>query len=288
MELVREEKGFIDLEYLLKNGAKKTIIDDESYFIIEYNDKKYYFKPSSDELYVYNELIAEELAKDLNIKCAHYDIAKYNDKLGVISEDIFDKTKGIILEELVNKYNNENKNNEEKNNLEDLWNIFYLEYKDNNIVYKLTNDYVNVFIFDVLIANIDRHLSNSAIRKNNDELEVVIFDNELMLNEASISLGGYSLGVEENDDFFKSSEYDPNEEKFLHKFLRISDKSYKNLINENLWVISDENIDNAIKKVENRTKSTIPNGIKKYIKDGFRRNNEMIGEILEETNNKRM
>lgn len=112
MELVNREDGFLDIS--------KFKLHNELYVII--NGVKYYFKECKDVKNVYNELIAEELAKDFGINCAHYDLAIRDDMIGVISEDIFSKYDGIIAEDFLNGYF-KYKNTSDlrfKNNIEEL------------------------------------------------------------------------------------------------------------------------------------------------------------------------
>lgn len=134
----------------------------------------------------------------------------------------------------------------------------------------------------------DRHLNNYAIIEKGNVPEIVIFDNELMLSEVSTLLGGYSIGMDEYDYFFKDGNYDENEENLFHKFLRISDESYREIVEDKLWIIDRENIEKALLKVEKRVETKIPNFIKNDIKRKFDNNRNMINKVLEETNERRL
>ncbi len=281
MEKYREKDGFINLSNI-------TSVNPDYYlFNFMYDNKKYWFKAFGDEDLVYNELIAEELAKDFGILCAHYDIAKYKGNIGVVSEDIFEnKYEELFISDILEECYN-TKSTSSKNNLEDIWNAFEYRYNDKKIVNMLMNNLVNVFMFDILIGNMDRHTSNYAIIEEDGIPKIKIFDNELMLSEVCIMLGGYSIGIDDSDNFFLSSEYNPSEENYLHKFLRVSDSPYKEMLNEKLWIISDENLDNVLLRIENRTNKKIDIELKKEIKNKFNENRKMIIKQLEEHKNKR-
>ena len=81
MEKYRNKNGFIDISDLKKDARYYS-------FWFEYEGYKYYFKKRKNALDLYSELIAEELAKDFNIPSAHYDLAVYNEKTGVISKNV--------------------------------------------------------------------------------------------------------------------------------------------------------------------------------------------------------
>ena len=49
---------------------------------------------------------------------------------------------------------------DKKNNLYDIWYALDIYYKDSEITKQLMEEIINIFIFYILIGNIDRHLLN--------------------------------------------------------------------------------------------------------------------------------
>lgn len=277
MEELRDNNGYIvldNLQFEMVNNNLKQLI-----FYID--GKKYYFKPINDKNEMYNELIAEELSKDYGIKCAHYDIANYKGLKGVISEDFIKDNKYVAMSSIVSKYYKENKNENSHNNLMDIWSAFDYRYKDENISNKLMEELVNVFIFDILIANSDRHLNNYGVLENEKEVNIApIFDNSYLLSIVALTEGEYCLGVDEEENIF-DSDYNGNRDKFLAKFLKESSSEYRDLVESKLWIINNENIDKVLNRIEEKINCKIDEEIKEKIKLNFNLNYENIKYTIE-------
>lgn len=281
MEVMRDEFGFIDITEL------KPLTREFDHFWIEYNDKKYYFKKTKISEN-YNELIAEELAKDFKIPCAHYDLAIYNDSTGVISENILNEfDKYISIENILKEYFKDLEVVDKRNNLEDIWNAIDYKYNDPVLTKRLMDQLVNIFMFDSLIGNIDRHVDNYGIIENDLGVNFApLFDNEKMLS-SSIYDGGYSLGIDKDDYFFNEIDFEPDRN-FLKKFFFVSSSEYIDYYKSKLHIISEENIDKVLKRVEIRTNSEITETLKKQIKDKFNKNRNMINNVLEQTKQRKL
>lgn len=277
MEKYRNENGFIDISNLKSNSKFYS-------FWFEYDGIKYYFKKRRSSLDVYNELIAEELAKDFDILSAHYDLAIYNGNKGVISKNfISENDKYIPMKDILINHHEKLCKVDKLNNLEDIWETLEDRYKNEEIVEKLMNQLVDIFMFDSLIGNYDRHVSNLGIIENKNGVNFApLFDNEKILSD-SILNGVYSLGVDRDDYYLKILK-----ENFLIKFFRVSIPEYIEYYKSKLWIISDENIDKVLKRVEDRTNSMINENLKQKIRDKFEINRNMIENVLDEINQRKL
>lgn len=279
MENNRDSLGYILLEKLKIEKAEylKGLSGNFSFF---YNNKKYFFKKCKNIHEVYNELIAEEIANEFGIPCAHYDLASYYGFIGTVSENFINRKDNYITIEEILKKVFKKENVSKYNNLEDIEiSLIYL-YKDQLIVNQLMNELINIFIFDILIANLDRHVSNNGIIENENGIHFgKVFDNEKMLSDASINMGIYSLGISRNDYHPFILDYN-EDDNFIKKFLYQSSKEYKKLLEDKLEIISDENIEKILVKVEQKINSPIQPNIREKIKLKFSQNLSMIEQIL--------
>jgi len=276
----RDDLGFVNLDFLVAESLSYNNYVDKKrrVFNFNYGNIEYYFKITACSSDIYNELIASELAKDYGIPCAEYDLASINSLVGVCSKSVFgveDKFYSIekILEKeygfIPLKYNN----------LEDIWYALSLRY-DKNIVEQLMNQIVDLFLFDIMIANSDRNIGNYGIIENKENVSLApLFDNEKILSDSCIEYGGYCIAVR-REDFFWCYRDLSDDDNFLYTFLRISDSEYIKQVEDKLWVISEENILDVFSRIENKISSTIPIQIKKKMLEKFANNKYMINEVL--------
>lgn len=286
---MRRIEGFIDINRMLKKGELKKLEDytDFSFIpnnmsvFIDTNNEIYFFK----HLLVgnpYSELLAEELLKDFQLPHAEYDLAIYNKEKGVITKNFRKKDKKYISgEEILKDYlNSLNLDNKEYdlgyyNNLETFWNAIEYRYKKHPnkdiIIEKLMNQLVNLFIFDILVENFDRYCKNYQIEEGKDDINLApIYDNESI----ALYLRSVSLGLEDGDSFLNYYES-------LKKFIDVSDFKSNEIIKGKLWIISGENIDDALYRIERKTGYPVPDGIVvEYIKE-FISHKEKIEKILD-------
>ena len=277
MEDLRDNDGYLVLDKL-----PFKMLDDKMQHIIFYIDGvKYYFKHINDKKDIYSELIAEELAKDFGIDCAHYDLANYRGLKGVISEDFIKDDKYISLNDIVNDYYGKEETANAHNNLIDIWSALDFRYKDENISNELMEEIVNMFIFDVLVAQGDRHLNNYGILENETEIKIApLFDNTYILSDLVINHGWFSLGVDKDQNIY-ADDFDDSKDKILVKFLKESSSEYMDLLESKLWIISEENIDKVLKRVEDKINEKIDDKIKNDIKVDFSINYNSIQNIID-------
>lgn len=280
MNKFKDEEGFINLNDInLKNIKSHNLYKNISF---EYNNKIYYYKRCKKFFELYNEIIAEEIAKDFDLNYVHYDLAIFNDDYGVISENfIKDNYKYYTLEDIIKTYYNDDI--DKHNNLIDIKKIFNLKGNENyNILFK---EYLNIFIFDIIIGNMDRHLNNLIIEEINNNKHFLIFDNEEMLNNDSINYGIYSIGIDENDFHYCIDEYN-YEDNFILKFLIVFND--KNIICDKLYILEKEYIINLLKKIENERNIKIDINLKKYLINKFEKNKKMIEKNINKFKTKKI
>lgn len=277
METFRDEFGFIEIEKLRCEGLKylNTYTGHLTFF---YDNKKYFFKKCKSIEEEYNELIAEEIALQLGIPCAHYDLASYNDFIGTISENFIESEDKYTTMEQILKQAFGEKGIEKYNNLEDIWIALSHIYKNSETVRVLMSELINIFIFDILIGNIDRHIENTGIVENEYGIHFAkVFDNEKMLSDGSINSGIYSIGIDRSDYHPTIDGYNYN---LLGKFLDYSSNVYKEYIDKKLEIISEDNIEEILNRVEERTNAKIQPNIREGIKTKFKMNFCMIEQTL--------
>lgn len=254
IEDLKDNDGFIDISDL----KFKKLSNFRNVYTLEYNNKKYYFKTIYNIKTMYNELIAEEIANDYDIPHIHYDLAVLDGNIGVISEDFIkdNETFTDMCSILKTIYNDpEDKTNH--NNLTDIWNALSIIFNDEKIIADLMEQIVNIFIFDILIANSDRHDENYGLILGNNTRISPIYDNNCMLSDIALYEEKYAIKADSYDNSIISS--------FLFK----SSEEYYELLKSKLWIIEDKNIDKIIKRVEDKTNITIEDFIKRNIKDKF-------------------
>ena len=135
---------------------------------------------------------------------------------------------------------------------------------------------MNLFIFDILIGNPDRHIENYGICENEDTIHLSkIIDNENMLSPISIVSAGYSISIDESDYFCSEDNLNYNYNT-ISKFLYYSSREYLNVLEKRLDLISENEIENILQSIEERLNAPIIPNIRNNIKNRFEKNYSMI------------
>ena len=257
LEKLKDIDGFIDISDLKSN--KMSVF--RNVYTLDFNNKKYYFKTIYSIDTIYNELIAEEIAKDYNIPHIHYELAVLDGNIGVISENfVKDNEEYINMDNLLKKVYSNSKDKTNHNNLTDIWDALDITFKNNELVENLMNQIVNIFLFDILIANNDRHDENYGIIVGNNIKISPVFDNNCMLSDISLYEGEYSITIDQ----------DSNEENnIIQEFLSVSSLEYTELLKSKLWIIEENNINKVLERVEKRINRKIEERYKTSIKRKF-------------------
>ena len=144
---------------------EKQYIDENTNGTIIIDNKKYYFKliPSMS---IGIEVAVENLAKLVDIKCAHYEVVEINGLNYYLCEDISGKDKFYTAYELgFYDYS-----------LQNIWSEFELRYPEKYEYLK--EQMIKIYIFDILLLNNDRNYGNFGFKFINSKIEdVYIFDN---------------------------------------------------------------------------------------------------------------
>lgn len=262
---MRDRIGAIKLDDLINNGKVSILnVDDNAHYKINYNNDIYYMKKISNNNQLYNELIAEEIAHDFNIKCAYNDLCIYGNNYYLLSKQIYNDNEIYIpMKKLIDEHDN---------NLTYIWNLLEDEYQDRNLVSKLMEQIVNIFLFDVLIANYDRHVGNYGLIIKDSNISLApLFDNENMLSIYSMIDGDFCIGMEDRDYY---------ESDLFSKFIKLSSDSYLNDFESKLWIIEQKNIEKVIDRVENKLGCKLDEKLKKKIMSDFSDNLFSIRSII--------
>lgn len=226
------DQEFIEIEL---NGQREK-------FWFDYDNNKYLFKKqnnNSDDIYA--EVVAEKIAEVLDINCAEYTLGNYNDEMGVISKNFVKENERLILgveimAQVLNKYADESEEfkklynienlgikdvHNKLNNLEDIWSILDLYFKDYNNNTELVNmcmqGLIKIFAFDLITMQGDRHIRNWGIVVNETDGYIrfaPVFDNSNIcgLNRKSVKqtfdgmLKGLNKNINNDKKYEKSKE----------------------------------------------------------------------------------
>lgn len=287
-----KEKENLTNDDLVSKGLIQKIDDSDYYYWLKIDNKDYMFKATSFK--PINELICYELASIMGIEAIPYDLAIYDDKFGVISEN-YEKNNckyvsGTMI--LKNYYRNEEKtliemgfdkeesDNEkipyhvQMNNLEVIWQA--LEYKYPNYdISKCMEKLVLQFIFVILSGQVDKSAHNWEIEEYEDHIDLVpLFDNTLsfynILEEGEMSVSFEDVGKTLKDN--------------LIYFLQVSSKEYINLFLEKYSLLTEENMIEIFKKIEQKIECEISNSTKQKLLYDLKLNKNIIDEVLNELN----
>ncbi|MDE6284956.1 MAG: hypothetical protein K2M17_04350 [Bacilli bacterium] len=223
----------------------------------------------------YNELVMEEILKDLQILCAHYDLAIIGNIKGAISKNYKDPNcryiNGLNIIKESGIYESYGYNEEWEsslpdalkyrrcNNLEDIWAALEIRYQNRvdgiQIVANLMQKVVDMFLFGILTGQGDYHLENWEIVEYPDGRVdfQILFDNERFLKDADIM-----LGVRHDDFPAKCLVAGASLRKSLEAFQKISSCEFTSILESWLWVIEEENLKKIFARIEAKTKWPMP------------------------------
>lgn len=289
------KEGFINVDEMLKeigvditnfgtilNSPLISIISeniDKILFSFNYKSDIYFYKYNFMNM-PYNELVAEELAKDFNILCVSYDLAILSTNKGVLSKNYKKENVNYVSgTEILLDFCKNNRNTYQTNNLEGIWDALEYRYRNHHnkrkILEKLMQKIVNIYIFDILLRQSDRHSDNWQIMEYGDEVDIApLYDNERILYAFD---GTNYVSIKSDDLPYENLWYS------IKNFQKISSEKYRDIIQEKLWIISEENLYRVFERIEMKTGYPMPTHIKNYYITQYEKHRKKIEEILEET-----
>ena len=249
MAAIRDHYGFINLdEYPIKRKHVINIFNSFSFYL---GGKKFFFKELKNSDQCYNELVGYELAKDFGFEAVSYDIAISDGFPGYLSRDYM-QPGYVCLEDFYKVYFNYNTRH--RCNLDDV--SIMLRDTVPEVAEDIINDLVRLLMFDIIIANYDRHDRNIIIDTKRGRLAPVA-DNEMMLNEDSLDEQYYSFKVMSG------------EKRTVDNFISYLDMEGLEFFLNKLQIISQSNIESVCERVERKIGYPMIPSLKQHLMDKF-------------------
>lgn len=274
-------------------------------FSFVWNKETYFFKYDT-WINNYNELVMEEVLADLNILCAHFDLACLGAIQGVISKNYKnDKnhykngyeviSQSGIYEEVYSEEDEKKmlagefsykimEDFRKYNNLEDIWNALEILYKNRSdkqiIVKRIMEKIVQMFLFSLLTAQSDYELGNWEIVEDaNGQVDFhILFDNERFMMAAPDRV---PLSLFVSRDATISYIYSSSKLKYhLEEFQSISSGEFTSILDGWLWAISEENLKRIIKRIEEKTGCRMPIKLQEEYSKRFKEQHDYLEGIL--------
>ncbi len=317
LENFRDENGFIDLtkagveitrESREKKGTKERLKN-----WIDFNGRKALLRGEVVDNYaIYAELIVEEIAKQLGIETAHYDLIKIKDEndvenFGVLSESIidFENEQLISLHDLIGDEPKSDDIMEEidfesatrykftKDKLEERLELSGYSKED---IDKIILDYNKRLLFYLTVVDTDKHPENIAFikeKKRNSKIKLSPnYDSEFsLLLERDKEMVKFFVeqphGVEEEAEV-----QDPK----IGAIVRKEDGGWDEMWRDTLEILIEDNdevydyynnnlrgkidMDLILQRVEKRINAPLPDDVKNIAKRAYKSRNEKIEKIM--------
>lgn len=277
LEKLRDTDGFINL-----SGLPYRKRDFGAVFKLK--DNTVFWKPRfNDSFSHFTEVLVSILARQVGYPCAHYDLAKLNEKEGVLSYNLIKKgEKAFHYYDFI--YNGKSKKYAEPTFYISV-ELFYSRLKKKikeGIVSKenakeLLEDYVKLMMFDAFTMNLDRHCDNFLIVKQDNHFKLSpTFDNEASFLSHYTSTKIHDiLHNKEFKGFIKQAvyfnyglvtlkqenEFDITSLENLHKTKQSFPKLYKKTLNQFLKM----DVNEAFITMEKEQNITLPTDYKKFV-----------------------
>lgn len=317
LEQFRDEKGFIDLSKAnieFTDKSKEAMGNqDRIKNWVKFKDTKVLIKGETildeEKNYgIYAELIVEEIANQLGIEAAHYDLVKMidsngNETYGVLSVSIADPEKGQELVTLHDIIGDKPENSQFADatsydfTIKSLKEKLSLDGYDEEQIYKVLEEYKKRTAFTIAVLDTDRHTENFAFIKTKEDGQdkirlSPIFDSEasLMLdNDIStieMLLDDY-MGLKQSVDITQpkiglvKSKEDGGLDSFWKDTLEEitqDDKIYEycsDILNRSI------DMDIVLENVEKKIKASLPENVRMVAKYAYNCRNEEFTNVLE-------
>lgn len=271
-----------DLDYEKKIKVEYWLGNDRLAFWFSDNGNDYLFKTVSNPIQVYLELVCEQIAKQLDLPCAHYEMATFQNNMGVISK-CFKKKNATYYSgsTLLSEYyhlQDDGKQVLPYNNLTDILEMFSHQLAPHSQILfeKLKHQLISIFMYDMITNQADRKPNNWGIEMVDQDINLqMLFDNQESFGFSSLN-NSYSLLVHRENYYFHNTK-----EKIITDFFKFVPKHYLDIFID--WY-SKIDLDKAFLNLFNEHGYMIPIDIQEMIKESFHINKEMVYTILESEN----
>lgn len=291
--------------YLVIDGCKKINSDkDKNHYWVYINGEEYYFKEMDN---AYNELLGCNACKYLGIDACYTDLAILDGKYGIISKSLRDNGSKLVSgDELLGDYLANNFDIIKEmgfdgevavrvkeyglgdttrylssiyiNNLEIIWHALEDRYKGLIDIEEVMKQFVSMYMFTILFADIDKHPGNWYVMEDKDGVRLAP-----MLDNGDILIG-YEDGYETDNVIacFSTnfSDHEVNQINSLKTFFEISSYEYF-LLFVNMFDKVVMNFDEIIALCEKQIGREIPKNEKEKIIVSFNNNCEKIQNVID-------
>lgn len=173
----QREQGFIDISCAIKKFGTKSrehignADKTKNWFLI--GEKQFLYKgvechKVESAGYAYAELIIEELAKKVGINVAFYDLAKFGEEKGVITQNVVEHD-GQELISLCSILREDKDSNDIEELMENMQSALEFQNIPNDEIERIKSEFVKRRIFDLFILATDTHTENIALLYENDK-----------------------------------------------------------------------------------------------------------------------
>ena len=214
----------------------------------------FYIKPNKSKgISGYNEIIACELAREVNLICPQYFLYYNGEESMILSEDISNYGPYLFLSDLNFKELNSAFLQVGSISLYDFWNSFS---SYNNISDKLMIDLLKIYLFDLFFMNFDRNLDNIGILE--DQKGLFILDNEYIFSDEYPSVI-HSQFDNTNYDYVSDN---PLEERLkdLKNFFQVTSSEQLEIFDHFFQLLTPEHLKEIFAKIEKKYFILTPQG----------------------------
>lgn len=310
LEKYRDEEGYIDIDkFEHENEVEKFRETGGSHnrekFWIELDDGKIMIRTSNldkegVEYTNYAELIFEELAKQVDFPCAHYDLIKYKGEKGVYTKNVLEKENETLIhtKSLLNGSNTTD-SYDLTSSIDDIFESYNILSRYDDVpksqVSSLCKDTAKMAIFDIFTMSTDRHPENFGVifysdGQNSEARLSPMYDNEcsLMLDQPAEAIDD----MVENPTLMKK--FVELQNQFIVVPEQQRDESYLEW-EDTLFYLCDDSevcmefaekcskkldIDGAIRNVEERIGAKLPDKLKEFVIPCFNYRKQIIEKDL--------
>jgi hypothetical protein len=198
INLKKDENGIININNLNVNIDAFNPFRGNYKFVKD--NQLYYFKVC-DEKETFREVFACEFADKFNIEHAKYDIGILDGNMGALSTSVHDIDEEYVPLNVIAKKLHVNAgyaNTIETMDIRILPALCFSKKQEE------LSKYIRMFIFDILLANDDRHEENTGFIKKGRKFRIApIFDNGFIASDFAIENHSYSEGIsnKKSDEF---------------------------------------------------------------------------------------